>query len=131
MLFRSRINYIIRNINIAVYMIILYFLFLLGQVVMKEKINIYSDLAIYQKEEMMVLIETTMILFSLWVVILCIYKVIRLCIDRQNKNKTKEDFKEVSNQVNDEILIDGFTKEEYKLLSNYLKEIKTKQKERV
>lgn len=124
----KKMNYVIRNINIGIYMIILYFLFLLGQVVMKQNINIYSDLAIYQKEDMMVLIEITMILFSLWIFVLCVYKGIRLCIDKKNKNKIKEDFKDVSNQVNEEIIVDGFTIEEYKLLSNYLKEIKSKKK---
>lgn len=123
-LFSQKMNLIIRNINIGVYTLILYFLFLLGRVVTEQNIDVYSDLAIYQNEEMLVLIEITMILFSLWVLGLGVYKLIKILINRKNKQQVKEEFKEVSNKVNDEILIDGFTKEEYKLLSQYLQEIK-------
>ncbi len=127
-LFSQRINVVIRNINIGVYVLILYFLFLLGQVVVNKNINVYSELAIYQNEEMMVLIEITMILFSLWILGLGIYKLFKLVINRKNNHETKENFKEISNETNDEILIDGFTKEEYRLLSEYLREIKNKKK---
>lgn len=123
-LFSQKMNLIIRNINIGVYTLILYFLFLLGRVVTEQNIDVYSDLAIYQNEEMLVLIEITMILFSLWVLGLGVYKLIKILINRKNKQQVKEEFKEVSNKVSDEILIDGFTKEEYKLLSQYLQEIK-------
>lgn len=123
-LFSQKMNLIIRNINIGVYTLILYFLFLLGRVVTEQNIDVYSDLAIYQNEEMLVLIEITMILFSLWVLGLGVYKLIKILINRKNKQQVKEEFKEVSNKINDEILIDGFTKEEYKLLSQYLQEIK-------
>lgn len=127
-LFSQKMNLIIRNINIGVYVFMLYFLFLLGRVVTDQNIDVYSDLAIYQNEEMMVLIEMTMILFSLWVLGLGIYKLIKIIINRKKKNHVQEEFKVVSNKVNDEILIDGFTKEEYKLLSQYLQEIKKNQK---
>lgn len=123
-IFSKRINSVIRNINIGVYMIILYFLFLLGQVVLMHKINIYSDLAVYQNEEMMILVEITMILFSIWIIILLVYQSVRFYISKRNRSKTKENFKEVSNKINEEFVIDGFTIEEYKLLSAYLKEIK-------
>ncbi len=123
-LFSQKMNLIIRNINIGVYTLILYFLFLLGRVVTEQNIDVYSDLAIYQNEEMLVLIEITMILFSLWVLGLGVYKLIKILINRKNKQQVKEEFKKVSNKVSDEILIDGFTKEEYKLLSQYLQEIK-------
>lgn len=123
-LFSQKMNLIIRNINIGVYTLILYFLFLLGRVVTEQNIDVYSDLAIYQNDEMLVLIEITMILFSLWVLGLGVYKLIKILINRKNKQQVKEEFKEVSNKINDEILIDGFTKEEYKLLSQYLQEIK-------
>ena len=64
-LFSQKMNLIIRNINIGVYTLILYFLFLLGRVVTEQNIDVYSDLAIYQNEEMLVLIEITMILINL------------------------------------------------------------------
>ena len=126
-LFKKNINVTVRNINISIYLLLIYFLFLLGQVVISKKINVYSDLAIYQNENMMVLIEITMIIFTLWVLGLSIYKLFSLYINRSKKKEVKEEFVEVSNQTNDEILIDGFTKEEYRLLSKYLKEIKEKQ----
>ena len=126
-LFSKKMLISVRNVNIGVYMLIVYLLFLLGQVVINKKINVYSDLAIYQNEEMMVLIETTMIIFALWVLGLGIYKIVKSIRGRKVIEKTQEEFKEVSNKVNDEILIDGFTKEEYRLLSKYLKEIKAKQ----
>lgn len=127
-LFSKKMNIVVRNINIGVYVFILYFLFLLGQVVINKNINVYSDLAIYQNEEMMILIEITMILFSLWVLCLGIYKIIQLLRNRKNNSKSKEDFEKISNEAHDEVFIDGFTKEEYKLLSNYLQEIKKNMK---
>lgn len=127
-LFSKKMNIVVRNINIGVYVFILYFLFLLGQVVINKNINVYSDLAIYQNEEMMILIEITMILFSLWVLGLGIYKIIQLLRNRKNSSKSKEDFEKISNEAHDEVFIDGFTKEEYKLLSNYLQEIKKNMK---
>ena len=127
-LFSKKISATIRNINIGIYIFILYFLFLLGQVVSNKNINVYSDLAVYQNEEMMVLIEITMILFSIWILGLSIYKIIKCFGNRKKKIEVKSDFKQISNEINDEILIDGFTKEEYKLLSQYLQEIKNKMK---
>lgn len=124
-LFSQKMNTVVRNINIGIYVFILYFLFLLGQVVINKNINVYSDLAVYQNEEMLVLIEITMILFSLWILGLGIFKIINSI---KNKNKIKDNFKEISNEAHDEILIDGFTKEEYKLLSQYLQEMKNKMK---
>ena len=126
-LFSRKMNMVVRNINIGVYMVIVYFLFLLGQVVMNKNINVYSDLAIYQNEEMMVLIEITMILFSLWIVGLGIYKFVKTLSRRKEVEKIKQDFKEESKKAQEEVLIDGFTKEEYRLLSQYLMEIKKKQ----
>ncbi len=126
-LFSRKMNTVVRNINIGVYLFIVYFLFLLGQVVMNKNINVYSDLAIYQNEEMMVLIEITMILFSLWIVGLGIYKFVKTLSRRKEVEKIKHDFKEESKKAQEEVLIDGFTKEEYRLLSQYLMEIKKKQ----
>ena len=88
-LFSQKMNRTIRNVNIGVYMLLLYFLFLLGQVVINKNINVYSDLAIYQNEEMMVLIEVTMILFSLWIIGLSIYKTVTWIISKKTKKVVK------------------------------------------
>ena len=80
----------IRTLNITIYVIMNYLLFLLLNVVNKNKLDVFNQEAIYTNQEARSLIELSSIVFIVWIVFLILYKIILIYLRKDYKPKVKK-----------------------------------------
>lgn len=137
-MFRSNISKGIKRLNTLVFLIIMFLLLLSLNIVIDKNINVYSDIAVYSNEYLLVMIQMTMNIFTIWILVLLILKLINK-LRKKAELKDQED-QEIQPEKIQTIIYDEpkfiprkkkeelFTLEEYKLLYQYLNEIKEKNK---
>lgn len=148
-IFDKRTKKIIRKINILVYCFLSLLLFLVLNIIQTKNIDVYSSAAVYTNKELFVLIELNMGVFLAWIICLIGYKVFKKRIKEEfsiepvntkfdvikvehpriEVQDTFESFRKpieekVENKLNVSLndYIKDFTLEEYKMLSQMLKE---------
>lgn len=148
-IFDKRTKKIIRKINILIYCFLSLILFLVLNLIKTNNIDVYSSVAVYTNKELFVLIELNMGVFLTWIICLIGYKVFKKKIKEEfalepvntkievvkmeqpriEVEDTFESFrKPIENEVKNNFnvsfndYIKDFTLEEYKILSQMLKE---------
>lgn len=90
-----------KNINISCFSIIQLLLFFIVRNVINNNINVYEQLSIYTNQELLVLIEASMIVFVTWLVV---RGIIRITNSLAKNQVVVEDIKEESIYNNDMVL---------------------------
>lgn len=88
-IFNYKTSEIIKRLNIIIYVIMNYLLFLILTIVNKEKLDVFSQNSIYNNKEVTALIELSSIVFMVWVAFLILYKIILTYIRKDYKPKVK------------------------------------------
>ncbi len=89
-LFRSKTSEIIRKINIIVYVIMHYLLFLILGVINKNNLDVFTQSSVYGNKKASALIELSSLLFIVWIIYLVLYKIILSYIKKDEKQKVKK-----------------------------------------
>jgi len=94
----NRISNLVKNINILFFTLMQVFLFFIIENVITNNVNVYEMLSIYTNQELLVLVEGSMIIFSIWIILLLFIKVAKVL--------TRKEKKEIVNEkINNEIVI--------------------------
>lgn len=135
----SKTSPLVKRINTGVSLFIIYMLILTSNVVVTKSINVYSSISVYANDDLPALVQITMNTFAIWMIVLLVIRIINKVSNKIDKVEPKEKennlpIKEIAiptnvtlkkqEKVRDEEL---FTLEEYKLLYEYLQEIKSKE----
>ncbi len=102
-----------KRMNVLVFVLMQILLFFIVENVIKNQVDVYEMLSVYTNQELLVLIEGSMIIFALWVVLHLIIKIVRsipvkekMVVENKNvvnelNNKVVLDFNEISNDFDD------------------------------
>lgn len=141
---------VIRTLNMASYSIIMYLMLLVIYTISTESIDVYSTLTMYSNQTLLVLIETSNIIFVIWMILLLINKVLDFLETKGIRTKSripniypdkeiitveKEVIKEVPKEIVKEVVREVpvekiiykekkeelFTKEEYLMMLDILR----------
>ena len=138
---------IIRTVNMASYSIIMYLMLLIIYTITTESIDVYNEVSLYSNTTILSLVELSNILFLIWIILILLNKLLDFLETKGLKTKSKifptiekeivtvekEVIKEVPVEVIKEVPIevervvykekqvDMFTKEEYLVMLNILK----------
>lgn len=138
---------IIRIVNMASYSIIMYLMLLIIYTITTESIDVYNEVSLYSNTTILSLVELSNILFLIWIILIILNKLLDFLETKGLKTKSKilpttekeivtvekEVIKEVPVEVIKEVPIevervvykekqvDMFTKEEYLVMLNILK----------
>ena len=148
----KRTKKIIRKINILIYCFLSLILFLVLNFIQTNNIDVYSSMAVYSNKELFVLIELNMGIFLTWIICLIGYKIFKkklkadFALEPVNtkvevikveepkveirdtfesfRKPLEEKIEQTENKLNISLndYIKDFTLEEYKILSQMLKE---------
>ena len=136
----SKTTSTVKGINTGVFLFVLFMLLLSSNIVITKNINVYSQISVYSNDDLPAMIQITMNTFAIWMIVLLIIRIIHVVGDKTEKIEETENtslpIKEIIIPTNvtlkkpeerklkekDEM----FTLEEYKLLYEYLQEIKAK-----
>jgi len=88
-LFNYRTSKIIKNINITVYLIMNYLLYLILNIINENNLDIFTQSSVYNNEKATALIELSSILFIVWILFLIIYKLYIAYLKKEYKPKVK------------------------------------------
>lgn len=88
-LFNYRTSKIIKNINITVYLIMNYLLYLILNIINENNLDIFTQSSVYNNEKATALIELSSILFIVWILFLIIYKLYIVYLKKEYKPKVK------------------------------------------
>lgn len=151
-IFDKKTKKIIRKINIIVYCFLSLILFLVLNFIQTNNIDVYSSMAVYSNKELFVLIELNMGIFLTWIICLIGYKIFKKKIkeefasepvntkvevieEEQPKVEVIDTFESFRKPIEEKIehtenklnvslndYVKDFTLEEYKILSQMLKE---------
>ena len=80
----------IRTLNITIYIIMNYLLFLLLNIINKNKLDVFNQETLYGNQEARALIELSSVVFIAWIVFLIIYKIILIYLRKDYKPKVKK-----------------------------------------
>lgn len=86
----KRIRPYIRNINVVGFTMMQILIFLIVNNIIDNKINIYEKLSIYTNQELLILIQFSMIVFVIWMIVLLIIRTIDLIFYRDIKINIKK-----------------------------------------
>ena len=89
-IFNFKTSEIIKRLNVVIYMIINYLLFLILNVVSTNKLDVFSRDSIYKNTKATALIELSSIIFIIWIVFLIVYKIILVYLRKDYKPKVKK-----------------------------------------
>ena len=76
--FNFKTSKIIRNINITIYCIINYLLFILLNIINEQKLDVFDQTSVYGNKSAQAIIELSSLIFIIWIIFLCLYKAIRI-----------------------------------------------------
>lgn len=125
---------IIKIINVIFYSLIGLFTYLIMDVIVTNKIDVYSLIDVYSNETLFALLQLSMILFIIWTVIRIIIKITnKLLTKKQNHTPIENTEEEVVNQNDGSLYTPNksnieitFTKEEWMSLNDILKKEQNK-----
>ncbi len=86
-LLSNKKNYSTKMVNILFFSIIQILLFLIIQNVIKNNVDVYEMLSIYTNQELLVLIESSMLIFVSWIIIRLIMQLAHLISHKNNKSE--------------------------------------------
>ena len=89
-LFHSRTSEIIKKVNIIVYIIMNYLLFLILGIINNNNLDVFTQSSVYGNEKASALIELSSVLFIIWILFLTIYKIILSYIKKDNRVRVKK-----------------------------------------
>lgn len=89
-IFNYKTSEIIKRLNIVIYVIMNYLLFLILHVVTTQKLDVFNQSSIYNNKNATALIELSSIIFMAWVIFLVAYKIILIYIKKEYKPKVKK-----------------------------------------
>lgn len=84
--FDTKMNKIIKKINITIFIVIMYIFSLLVHIINKEELNVFKQESIYSNQNAHALIELTSIIFITWIMFIVIYKIYK----KDNKQQIKK-----------------------------------------
>ena len=84
--FDTKINKVIKKINITIFIVIMYIFSLLVHIINKEELNVFKQESIYSNQNAHALIELTSIIFITWIMFIIIYKIYK----KDNKQQIKK-----------------------------------------
>ena len=140
----------IKRLNITIYVLMNYLLTLILSIINTNKLDVFSQEAIYGNKQITALIELSSTIFIVWIIFLSLYKIILIYLKKEYKPKVKKVFvkKEVKKLPEDynPVIVpdyvmgrakpkktkskdkkeDLFTKDEYKVMLKLLKEERLK-----
>lgn len=90
-IFNRKITKWIRAINTTVFCIIHYLLILIINIIIKNKLDIFDQISIYQNRNAQALIELSSTIFIVWILFLIVYRMIRAYQYKQALKVTKEE----------------------------------------
>lgn len=96
--FNSKIPKLLRNINVSVYCIMMYFLVLILNIIKDNNLDVFTQSSVYGNQNAQALIELSSSVFVVWIMFLITYKIIKSIIVKP-KNQLKETTNEVKEQV--------------------------------
>lgn len=100
---KTNIPRYLRSINMITPFLIIFLFVLTLDVIISAKINIYEPLTVYSNKNLLVLIEFSMIIFTIWIILLLSIQLIRKIIKKSNKkimnNFLKDEKKENKTEV--------------------------------
>jgi hypothetical protein len=79
----------IRNINIFVYIIMIYLMALLLNVINNNNLDIFTQSSVYTNNQATALIELSSLVFMLWIIFLILYKIILIYLRKDYKPKVR------------------------------------------
>ena len=151
--FDTKINKIIKKINITVFIVIMYIFSLLVHIINKEELNVFKQESIYSNQNAHALIELTSIIFITWIMFIIIYKIYKkdnkqqikkvivtkeipvekviekiVYVEKPNTNKKVEVLEPYETNKNFNKNTDDFTLQEYKTMLQILKNSNKKTK---
>lgn len=151
--FDTKINKIIKKINITVFIVIMYIFSLLVHIINKEELNVFKQESIYSNQNAHALIELTSIIFITWIMFIIIYKIYKkdnkqqikkvivtkeipvekviekiVYVEKPNTNKKVEVLEPYETNKNFNKNTDDFTLQEYKTMLQILKNSNKKAK---
>lgn len=151
--FDTKINKIIKKINITVFIVIMYIFSLLVHIINKEELNVFKQESIYSNQNAHALIELTSIIFITWIMFIIIYKIYKkdnkgqikkvivtkeipvekviekiVYVEKPNTNKKVEVLEPYETDKNFNKNTDDFTLQEYKTMLQILKNSNKKAK---
>lgn len=151
--FDTKINKIIKKINITVFIVIMYIFSLLVHIINKEELNVFKQESIYSNQNAHALIELTSIIFITWIMFIVIYKIYKkdnkeqikkvivtkeipvekviekiVYVEKPNTNKKVEVLEPYETDKNFNKNTDDFTLQEYKTMLQILKNSNKKAK---
>lgn len=103
-IFSNKIKYYIKNINIICYSLISFLLFFIIKNIITNNINVYDELMVYANQELLTLIEFSMLIFVIWVlihIIIGIVNYISMRFVKVEKVVLKED-----NNIHNELVLE-------------------------
>ncbi len=77
-IFNFKISKIIKYINTVIYCIIHYLLILIINIITTNKLDVFTQSSVYQNDQALALIELSSSIFVIWILLLGIYKLIRI-----------------------------------------------------
>ncbi len=89
-LFSYKTSYLIKRLNLVIYLIINYIFALLLYVINNNKLDIFDGKTIYSNKQATALIELTSIIFVVWVLFLIIYKLVLIYLRRDYREPVKK-----------------------------------------
>lgn len=90
--FNFKTTKLIKNINIIMYCIINYLLFLLLNIINDQKLDVFDQASVYGNKSAQAIIELSSTIFIIWMIFLCLYKAIRIY---QTKDETVKEAKKI------------------------------------
>ena len=131
-LFSKNVKLYVKNINIIFFAIMQLFLYLIIENVISNSINVYEKLSIYTNQNLLILVELSMQLFTIWIIILGIIRLVDYFMIKSNNKviEVKEDNKnkEINNDlvkeqnIIKEINITNYNNEVYDMYEDYYKD---------
>lgn len=88
--FNFKTTKIIRNINIIMYCIINYLLFVLLNIINEQKLDVFDQTSLYGNKNAQAIIELSSLIFIVWIIFLGLYKAIRIFQTKDNELPNKE-----------------------------------------
>ena len=89
-IFNFKTSDLIKKVNIIVYLIMNYLLFLILNVIGKNHLDVFSQDSIYNNKSATALIELSSIVFIVWIIFLIVYKIILTYIRKDYKPVVKK-----------------------------------------
>lgn len=136
---KGNITPVVKYINTGAFLFIIYMLLISSNIVVTKNINIYSSVSAYSNDYLPAIIQMTTNTFAIWMIVLLIIRIIHKVHKKIDEEEiTKQEtlpIKEISiptnvtlkqQEIKQEEKDEMFTLEEYKLLYEYLQEIKSK-----